>query len=474
VATVQDNIVSDSSTLARFIAWAGNLGSVNNKGISYALGQFAFLQQAEPGQVQWADSASITLDSITGNGTIWTGTTHTAHGFRAGQIVTIAGTTHFNSNRVLLTASGTTFTITDATQSGVTDNAGGQTCIIKGITKIGDILRNNNATIQAVANAGLTVSWKGIFAGGTTYIIGDVVWFNTGTDYNVFISIANANTGNNPVGGAADTKWQAYCYEFWKSNDGGTAYHMKFEYGQAVANVPGMSFQLGTSISGTAALGGNVSFRELMGQSSSTTAGGASTFECDYSSGQNASPFTANGGNFQMLMWRNATTSIQSFLIVVEREKDNTGADTNNSVNYIIGYGPSSSASPSGTFRQNNLALSGANPIACTDVIQSSFGGTIASGTHFGVFSLQQVQMSTSGSRAAHSNTAIVPVFGYSGYVTNPLLGLVTAVKGDVVEATSFSISLYGVSHTYLPTKQLWAQNVVETTGVSAFAIRFE
>jgi hypothetical protein len=376
-----------------------------------------------------------------------------SHGFRTGQVVTIANTTHFNGNFVLASASGSSFTITNATNNGTTDNAGGQTAIVKGITKVGDKLPSNNSTQQSTSNAAYLTTWRGIFAGGTTYSVGDVVWFNTGTDYNVFVSIANSNTGNNPAGGAADTKWQLFCYEIWKTNDGLTAVYIKHEYGQSQTNVPGMAVTFGTS-STNGQLGGNISFREFIGNSATAT-GTTSTFNCYFSSGQNASPFTATGSNFQMLLWRDATTSVQAWFFAWEREKDNTGADTGNSITFTIGFGPSTSGT--GGFKTNNLRLSGANPVAIAQA-NSTF---VADGAaaQWGVFGLPLTSQVVT--FVGFSLIAIFPCFGVTGYVTNPLLAYCTAAKGDVTEATSFAITMYGVSHTYLPTKVQWVQKLL-------------
>jgi hypothetical protein len=467
MSTATFNAPPTVDTLAHFVSWAGNQSS---QGISYCMGTVAgFTRSNDAGQVQWADSSSFTLSSITGNGTIWTGTTSTAHGFRAGQVVTIAGTTHFNGNAILLSASGTSFTITNATQSGVTDNAGGQTAIIKGITKVADILPANNTSLQGVANSSYPTLWRGIWSSGTTYAVGDVIWYNTGTDYNVFVSIAAANLNHAPSGGSADTNWQTYNYEIWISADSPrTAYYVKFEYGRCgtyANNLPAITFTLGTGSDGNSKLNGNTSFRELLGDTGVTSS--TTNRECDFFCGAHTSPFTANGGNLALIMWRNGATTDEEIVLVVERQRDSTGATTDTSVTYIVGQGRNNVA---GTWRENSLFLSGSNPI-CIAQAQTSFGSGQQS-PHWG---LTSIEMNTSLTTwQVGTNTAVAPVWPMVGYFANPLLNATTALKGDVVEGTSFTITMYGVSHTYLPTKTTNIQNLMEVSAVSAIAIRWE
>src|SRR6516164_5718337 len=172
MATINDTLAVDSTIstgLTNFKGSFWNIGGAHQKGVSYAMSQFGFVQTNDGGQVQWADSATATITTISGNGTIWSATTSAAHGFRPGQVITIANTVDFNGNFVLATASGSSFTITNATNNGTTDSAGGQTGIIKGLTKVPDIIASNNTTLQSTSNAVLNFAWKGIWLVGTTY-----------------------------------------------------------------------------------------------------------------------------------------------------------------------------------------------------------------------------------------------------------------------------------------------------------------
>jgi hypothetical protein len=211
-----------------------------------------------------------------------------------------------------------------------------------------------------------------------------------------------------------------------------------------------MAFQVGTGTDLNGKLTGNTSFRDFLGNNATAT-GSTSQFNCHFCSGQNASPFTAVGSNFYMLMWRDATTSINSWFLGIEREKDNNGNDTTNSISIVSGYGPNNGT---GGFKTNSLRLSGANPIQTAQ--QGSTFTADGAAANWGVMSLPQTTQVVAWT--GFNQLAIFPCFNVTGYVTNPLLGLMTAAKGDVTEASSFAITVYGVSHTYLPTKATWVQ----------------
>src|SRR5882724_7397426 len=112
-------------------------------------------------------------------------------------------------------------------------------------------------------------------------------------------------------------------YEVWKSNDGLTAFYFKIEYGQAAANVPGMAITFGTASNGSGSVvaSGNFSTREVLCPTAATAGGTSNTYNCYFSGG-------TNGSRFSILMWQNATTTIQSAFLAVERSKVNSGADT--------------------------------------------------------------------------------------------------------------------------------------------------
>lgn len=446
----------DCSTFANFKSWASLISGVLG---SSSVG--GFVQAADPGQVVWT-TLTATLSLITGNagsGTV-NATTTAAHGFRVGTVVIISGTTNFNGTFIITAVTATTFAFAQVNAS-ANETAG--TATVNAQSVVGDILVADSVTNNTQANTAFPTLWRGLYSAGTTYAIGDSVW----NANNVFVSIANANTGNTPVGGASDTKWKSYCCELWQSNDGLTPFVLKIEYGMMSANVPQVATQFGNTTTGTGSLSGNTSTRELVG---STSFGGGNptgatasttTFECDFYGAQ-------NGSTFGMIMWRTATTTICSLFVGFERSKAASGTDTAAFVSYVIGGGGNNVTTPS-TWRQCSLFLSGASPT-------------------IGVRSFQAVTLLNSAtdvpapggvanSWQVGNNIPAGPVFPCIGFFATPFLLLQGIRTVDAVEGGQFTVTMYANTHTYLMTKQGWAQsfgNQNGTTGSTVFAMRWE
>lgn len=454
MATQTNPLPCDCSTFANFKSWASqisiNLGSVSLGG---------FLQAADPGQVVWT-TLTATITNITGHsgsGTV-TATTAAPHGFRVGTVDTIAGTTNFNGSFVITAVTSLTFSYAQ-TNANADESTG--TATVNAQTVVGDILQSGNTTNNTLTNAAYPTLWRGIYSAGTTYAVGDVVW----NANNVFLSIAAANTGNTPVGGAADTKWKSYCYEIWKSNDGQTPFYFKIEYGQIAANVPQFSLQFGTGTTTTSSLNGNTSCRELLANNSTTFLSGnpsgatanTSSFECDFFG-------LANGSTFGMILWRNITTTGMSMFVGFERSKNNLGVDTSTFVTYIVGGGGHSSASPS--WRQQSLFLTG-SPAIGTRTVQAA---TIVTNTG---------DVPAPGAPASSwqvgNNIPACPVFPCVGYFANPLMIAQGVRTADGVEGGQFTIGLYGSTHTYMMTIAGWAGAFgLVSVATNSFAMRWE
>jgi hypothetical protein len=432
--TITNSLVSDGSSLANFKAWASQISA------NFAAAAIGLVQTNDIGQVQWTTN-SKTLTSITGNGTIWTGSA-TAHGFRQGQIVSITGTTHFNGDFIIASVSTNAFTITNATQSGVTDT-GSFTAAIQGVAYRSDTLPVNALTLNGFSTTGLTSKWREIWSSGTTYAVGDVVWYNDGSgNYSTYISVAASNTNNIPNaatvgstgGGGGGTKWKVWNYEMWQTNDSGTAVYMRIEYGQVNTSVPGIALQWGTADSGTADIyaSGNFTNREVIG-SSSASAGGATTFTCNFC-GDGA------GGGFNAYMWRTATTTIQEMFFGFERSRDNSGAKTNTFITYVVAGGAANSGTAS--WKQCSLFLTGTPSMGVRHsgcaTIQSSSGNQ------------QAPSIGSSSSWQVGNNIPAAPILPSVGYFANPLLMLVAVNPNDIADGAAFTITLYGATHTYL------------------------
>jgi hypothetical protein len=444
----------------RYAAWGS--------GISGVLGgaKCLFSQTSDIGQMVWVTNAK-TLSSIVGNGTIWTGTTSAPHGFRKGQIVSVGSTVDFNGDYVLASASGTTFTIALTTNSGTTDNAGGQTATINAYSYAGDYMPVNALTLNGITTTALTskvytpgaTGAGAIWSSGTTYAIGDVVWYNDGSGhYGTFISVHVTNLNNIPnaatVGShgnsAGGTYWAVWNYEVWQSTDTGspapTPYYVRVEYGtnNSVTSCPSLAFQFSNADSSTltgdiyapsVAATGNCTNREIVLINASCTDGGATLFECDFCGD------TTNSG-VCAFMWRNATTTVSACFFGWERSWANNGTQINTYITYVVGGGPSNSGTS--TWKQCSLFLSGAPSMGIR-----SFGVCDAGWT--GANSVA-APGSAAHSSAVGNNIPAQPVFPLVGWCGNPLLMLVAVNPLDIAEGGQFSIYNYGAPHTYLAT----------------------
>jgi hypothetical protein len=449
--TITNSLLCDSSTLANFKAWASQISA------NLAAGAVGLVQTTDIGQAVWTTNAK-TLTSITGNGTIWTGSA-TAHGFRKGQIVSITGTTHFNGDFIIASVTTNAFTITNATQSGVTDT-GSFTATIQAYVYRGDILPANALTLNTLASTGLTSKWVGIWNSGTTYAVGDVVWHNDGSgNYCTYISVAAANLNNIPNGavvgstgnGTGGTKWKTWIYEMWQTNDGSTTAYMRIEYGAASASVPQLALQWGTASSGTADIyaSGNVTNRELVGTTTGT-ANSSTSFACNFC-GDGA------GGGVNAYMWRDGTTSVQAMFFGFERSRDNTGAKTNAFITYVVAGNANNGTAA--TWKQCSLFLTG------TPAIGTRFFGTATLQTNS-----SNIPAPAAGGNSwqVGNNIPCAPVFPAVGYFGNPLLMLVAVNPNDITEGATFTITVLGASHTYLATKGIatgWAYQFASAAG---------
>lgn len=115
MATLQSNLVCDSSTYANYFSWAS--------AISAALASFGWAQSADTGQVMWT-GLSISAATQSGSSTIYTYSGLTGLALTIGRALTITGMTNSANNgvKVITSFTGTTsgtFTVLNA--SGVTE-----------------------------------------------------------------------------------------------------------------------------------------------------------------------------------------------------------------------------------------------------------------------------------------------------------------------------------------------------------------
>lgn len=239
----------------------------------------------------------------------------------------------------------------------------------------------------------------------------------------------NGAGGNNWAGVAAVPGSAAYFYEIFQSNDGLTTFYVKVEYGNNTGtNSPYVRVSVGTGTNGAGTLSGFVIGPNSLPTTVNTPTSTTTTFECD---------FSGDAGRLCILMWRNSTLGAQMFAI--QRTLDATGAATATGVTLwvasIIGAGSR------GTYQATIKFGVGAAP--------NNFG--TASATLNG----WQCSLLNNGANSAAFDGVIPldlaqPLYGRVDYVSTAVgIGL----AADFAEGVSFSITVYGASRTYMPTK---------------------
>jgi hypothetical protein len=484
--TITSNQKPDCSTLANFQSW----GSFINSSL-VDTSRTKLVQTNEKIQVQWADSTSFTVNKVQGNGTTgtWQLTVAADSTLRVGMVISVTGLTNtgFNGDYVItaLNVAGVTGISSNNFQAAntntLTATTDSGTAIVHKHSYVGDFLPANAATLNGLSNTSLVskvhsdVIWKS----GTTYAAGDVIWYNDGSShYNTYISLVASNSNNIPnavtVGSTGNsgggTKWKTWSYEMWKTNDGLTTAYMRLEYGTVSANVPQMAVQFGNTDSLTADLytSGNCTNREIFGGLNSATAS-TSLFECDFCG-------YGDGSGFICVMFRTATTTVDTWLFGFERSRDNTGATNSNAITYIVGGGAQSNTTTP-TFKQCSLFLSGAQAISRRDFHANTVGDLSTSDV--------TAPGSSANSWQVGSNIPAAPVFANLGFF-QPLLMIVGLNPNDVADGVSFTITAYGASHTYLSVRgtsavssgnwvtQFGSNVGSKTTNGISFAIRWE
>lgn len=209
-------------------------------------------------------------------------------------------------------------------------------------------------------------------------------------------------------------------YEIWKMTDvlaASSPCFLRIDYIRNGSNQMqiGLTVGLGSNGHGVITLGNSLQHLYSAATSNDTT----DTTNAYFSGSSNRLSFT---------MWaRNGSSGAGGtarFIFTVERSHDSTGADTAEYLTYV-GYGSNLS-------RQQCVFADG------------TFSVSEASGA-MGVLPF------TPTSGVFGTGTAISPIFPMIGKLDNPLLGVVSGKTGDFTDLSTFSISVYGSSHTYIP-----------------------
>lgn len=209
-------------------------------------------------------------------------------------------------------------------------------------------------------------------------------------------------------------------YEIWKMTDvlaSSCPCVLRIDYLKNTSNQMEMAFQvgLGTNGQGIITLGNSLSHNY-------------SAFGANDTTDTTNAYFSGSSNRLSLTMWARSGSAGSGgsirFIFALERSHDSTGADTAEYLTYV-GYGNSTS-------RQQCVFADGSFSVSET-------GGAMG------------VLPFTPSSAVFGTGTAVSPIFPMIGKLDNPMMGAVAGKTSDFTDLSTFSISIYGASHTYVP-----------------------
>lgn len=255
----------------------------------------------------------------------------------------------------------------------------------------------------------------------------------------------------------------AYVYQIWSPGDSLTACYVKVEFGNKGASAPAIRVSIGTGTNGSGTLTGSF-FGPIPCANAAYTAPGVAggLFNC-YLSGDEA--------RFAVMMWRDAPANTCSQFFAVERSRDSVGAYTATYATLVTVGIQATGSNSSVTSSQRTLHFSvGAAPGTLAGNTTSN-GGLLCRGL------LPDVGSSDS---AFNSTVGFDPCTPYVGIWDYPMTA-VGVVRGTAVsEGVTFTVTLYGETRTYLPSKNnrefgnCFRGNTSTAGGVMALCMRYD
>jgi hypothetical protein len=225
----------------------------------------------------------------------------------------------------------------------------------------------------------------------------------------------------------------AYVYEIWQPNDGLTNFYAKIEYGNVSGtNCPGLRVSIGTATNGSGTLTGFVMGPQQVGGTNYTPPSTTTQYECNFSGAL---------GRIGIMMWRNTglfNNSIPQFF-AIERSVNSSGSYTGTHVTLLTsGQG----GGQTGRYSTQTTLLFGVG------VGPSNMGNS--SSTDLGGWQTRMYALGTSAFNGAIPFDTVAPCVGYFDY---PLTVAGTANPNDVIEGVTFTVTVYGATRTYMPSK---------------------
>jgi hypothetical protein len=226
-----------------------------------------------------------------------------------------------------------------------------------------------------------------------------------------------------------------FVYEIWVMGDtlqSTNPVFVKIEYGTgASAAIPALAITVGSGSTGAGVLT-NAGTRSLFGPG--VSGGTSATFECDLS---------GSTDRFSFVMWRNST---QPVFFAIERSHDTNGNDLATYCNYLV---CGAALLTPFCYQQSIFPAASGGPL-----FYEKFGLTTQTSNATGTFS---------------NSTAIAPFWPFIGKLDNPLLSAVCIKAGDFSDGATFTVSMFGTTHTYLVAKSLpglWGNQSTNAIGM--------
>lgn len=335
-----------------------------------------------------------------------------------GQVVWTASVVSITAN----THSGTTNTFTYTLTSGPALRIG-MSIVIASMTNAGN---NGTFTITALGSGTFSVTnASGVTEAGST---------GTGTV-----------TANSTVPGSG-----AYVYEIWQPNDGLTNFYAKVEYGNFTGtNCPSVRLTLSTATNGAGAASGLLVGPQACPSSVFSAPSTTATYECD---------FAGSAGRISVLMWRTGTNNCQQ-MFAIERSLNSGGSYTGT---YATLYAIGNNSTGSSGFQQTLHLTDGPGPLSPSG--SGSLGGILTRNTW-----PSSGTSSFNGSMPFDTAAPNIGIFDYPGTVIGSGYG------PDFVEGVPFSITLYGSSRTYIPSKNgKFSLSTAAGLGNIALCVRYD
>lgn len=287
------------------------------------------------------------------------------------------------------------------------------------------------------------------FSNGGNNVTNGIITATSGSGASSIFTVGAASTVSETPGSPAtgtvtyylvSTAWTVY--EMWHmadTNESACPCFLRVQYAIDPSNRITFSFNFGQGSDGK----GNVL--------------GAQTALRGYSSGANVDDtntvqafFSGDTNRLSMVMFaRNGSASLGGstrFVVVVERAHDSSGVDTAEYYT-IAAFGSTLS-------RQQSIFADGSSTVGETN----GWMGILPASATTGAFG---------------TGIAISPIFPMIGKLDNPMIGVTAGKTNDFVDLSTFTMSMYGTSHTYL--MQAFVLNsILANQGTCNPAIRYD